>query len=141
MAIATTCDAQGHPAGLTINSFSSVSLSPPMVLWSLSNTSSKFSAFQDGSHFCINVLQKDQLQMALHFARHAEDKFLHTAWEAGLGGAPKIAGALAYFECRNTIRHYGGDHTIFLGEVEAYSHHQGEPLLFHRGAFGGFMSV
>ena len=141
VAIATTCDLDGRPAGLTINSFSSVSLSPPIVLWSLSNTSSKFAAFQQSSHFCIHVLQKDQLHLALHFARHAEDKFQNTKWDVGLGGAPKIAGALAYFECRNTVQHSGGDHTIFLGEVEAYAHHQGEPLLFHRGAFGGFKSV
>jgi len=139
VAIATTCDAQGQPAGLTINSFSSVSLTPPMVLWSLSKTSSKYAAFQSGSHFCINILQKDQLSLAMQFSRHADDKFLNTAWEAGLGGAPKILGALATFECRNTVHYEGGDHTIFLGEVEAYAHHQGEPLLFHRGSFGGFL--
>ena len=139
VAIATTCDAQGQPAGLTINSFSSVSLTPPMVLWSLSKTSSKYAAFQSGSHFCINILQKDQLPLAMQFSRHADDKFLNTAWEAGLGGAPKILGALATFECRNTVHYEGGDHTIFLGEVEAYAHHQGEPLLFHRGSFGGFL--
>jgi len=139
VAIATTCDAQGQPAGLTINSFSSVSLTPPMVLWSLSKTSSKYAAFQSGSHFCINILQKDQLSLAMQFSRHADDKFLNIAWEAGLGGAPKILGALATFECRNTVHYEGGDHTIFLGEVEAYAHHQGEPLLFHRGSFGGFL--
>ena len=140
VAIATTCDAQGELAGLTINSFSSVSLAPPMVLWSLSNTFSKFQIFEASSHFCINILQKDQLEIALHFARNKEDKFLDMSWESGRGGAPKIAGALAYFECRNSVRCPGGDHTIFLGEVETYSHHQGDPLLFHRGAFGEFLS-
>ena len=119
----------------------SVSLNPPLVLWSLVNHSPSMQAFQDASHFCINVLRQDQSDIALHFARPSEDKFAGMTWQPGLGGAPKLDGVLAQFECRNSYRYYGGDHVIFLGAVEAYNHHQGDPLLFSRGAFGAFANL
>ncbi len=136
--IITTVAPDGRNVGLTANSFSSVSLNPPLILWSLVNHSPSMQAFQDCSHFCVNVLNKEQSGIALHFARPSDDKFAGIDWLAGLGNSPKIEGALAHFECKNSYRYYGGDHVIFLGEVEAYSHHQGEPLIFSRGAFGSF---
>lgn len=139
--VITTVAPDGRRVGLTANSFSSVSLNPPLVLWSLVNHSPSMQAFQDASHFCINVLRQEQSDLALHFARPSEDKFAGINWQAGLGGAPKLDGVLAQFECRNAYRYYGGDHVIFLGAVEAYNHHQGAPLLFSRGAFGAFTNL
>ena len=139
--VITTVGADGRKVGLTANSFSSVSLNPPLVLWSLVNHSPSMQAFQDASHFCINVLRQDQSDIALHFARPSEDKFAGMNWQPGLGGAPKLEGVLAQFECRNSYRYYGGDHVIFLGAVEAYNHHQGDPLLLSRGAFGAFTNL
>ena len=129
----------GRAVGLTANSFSSVSLNPPLVLWSLVMHSQSLSAFQDASHFAVNVLGRDQEHLARHFARTLDDKFTGIDWSAGLGGAPLLDGAVARFQCRNAFRYYGGDHVIFLGAVEAYWHGPGEPLLCSRGSFGSFM--
>jgi flavin reductase (DIM6/NTAB) family NADH-FMN oxidoreductase RutF len=125
-------------AGLTCNSFASVSLNPAMVLWSLSAHSPNLALFQEASHFTVNVLGQSQSDLAMRFARSNADKFADVSWHPGLGGAPVINGCIAEFQCRNTSRHYGGDHVIFLGAVEAYSHTSGEPLLFTRGKFGIF---
>ncbi len=133
-----TAAAGGRRAGLTVNSFASVSLNPPLVLWSLHIYSPSMPVFQEASHFCINVLAADQGELARHFAKRSEDKFAGIDWEPGLGGAPKLANVLAQFQCRNSNRYYGGDHVIFLGAVEEYTYRSGEPLLFNRGAFGSF---
>ena len=128
----------GRRAGLTVNSFASVSLAPPLVLWSLSLHSQSLTIFQEASHFAVNVLGRHQADLALKFARGGVDRFAGVAHSAGLGGAPLIADCVARFECRNAMRHYGGDHVIFLGAVEAYAHDARPPLLFSRGKFGGF---
>ena len=138
--IITAVGANGRRVGLTANSFSSVSLDPPLVLWSLLSTSSSLSAFQEATHFCVNVLARHQEHLARHFARSAEDKFAGIAWTPGLGGAPVLAEGVAHFQCRNSYRYYGGDHVIFLGAVQAYTYGPDEPLLFARGKFGTFLS-
>jgi flavin reductase (DIM6/NTAB) family NADH-FMN oxidoreductase RutF len=131
----------GRRVGLTANSFSAVSLNPPLVLWSLVVHSPSMPVFQEASHFCINVLEASQGELAHHFARPSEDKFAGIDWEAGLSGAPRLTGVLAQFQCRNSYRYYGGDHVIFLGAVEDYTHRSGEPLLFNRGAYGSFSNL
>lgn len=136
--VITAAGADGARVGLTANSFSSVSLNPPMVLWSLSSFAPSMHVFQEASHYAVNVLGADHRELAMRFARSAEDKFAGTRFREGLGGAPVLEEALASFECRNAFRYYGGDHVIFLGVVEAYAHREGEPLLFCRGAFGRF---
>jgi flavin reductase (DIM6/NTAB) family NADH-FMN oxidoreductase RutF len=136
--VITAAAANGQRVGLTANSFSSVSLNPPLVLWSLHLYSTSMPVFQSASHFCINVLSAEQGEIARHFAKPSEDKFEGIEWTAGLGGAPKLAHVLAQFQCRNSDRYYGGDHVIFLGAVEEYSYGHGEPLLFSRGSFGSF---
>lgn len=136
--VITAASDDGRRAGLTVNSFSSVSLNPPLVLWNLFLHSPSMPVFQAASHFCVNVLSTEQESLAHHFARPSEDKFASVPWEPGLGGAPKIAGAIAQFECRNSERYYGGDHVIFLGAVENYIHGSGHPLLFIRGTFRPF---
>ena len=137
--IVTARDDEGRLVGLTANSFSSVSLNPPLVLWSLVVHSPNLHIFQEASHFAVNVLGRDQEDLARHFAKPAEDKFAGIPFRAGRGGAPVLDGVLAHFECRNAYRYYGGDHVIFLGAVEAYTYGTGEPLLFSRGKFGAFV--
>ena len=124
-------------AGLTINSFSSVSLDPPMVLWSLSRQASSASVFRDAEYFAINLLASEDQPLSSHFARSGADKFAAFAdrFTAGLGGVPVLKGALATFECHSRHRYYGGDHIILIGVVERYVHGDSPPLLFHRGRY------
>lgn len=134
--IVTTRDAQGHAVGLTANSFNSVSLSPPLVLWSLAKQSTSMPGFLSATHYAINVLAADQRLLAERFASKGIDRFDGTAWHAGLSGAPVIDGAVAVFECSHRSQHDEGDHVIFVGKVEHCSRRIGvAPLLFHGGRF------
>ncbi len=137
--VITAATPDGKQAGLTCNSFASVSLNPPLVLWSLVIYSPSMSIFQNASHFAVNVLGASQQALAMQFATRAEDKFAGLSWEPGLGNAPVLADAVATFQCRSADRYYGGDHVIFLGAVEAYAYNRAEPLLFARGNFGRFV--
>jgi flavin reductase (DIM6/NTAB) family NADH-FMN oxidoreductase RutF len=128
--------ADGKPYGLTCNSFASVSLNPPLVLWSLGMFSQGLSIFQNASHFTVNVLGASQQALASKFAKSAGDKFAGVEWKPGLGNAPVLANCIANFQCRAAGRYYGGDHVIFLGAVEAYAYNRQEPLLFARGDYG-----
>ncbi len=136
--IITAADSDGRPYGITCNSFASVSLNPPLVLWSLVLYSSSLSAFQDASHFAVNVLGISQQALANKFAKSSDDKFVGVEWTPGLGGAPLLGESVANFQCRSVNRYYGGDHVIFLGAVEAYAYNRGEPLLFAQGGYGKF---
>jgi flavin reductase (DIM6/NTAB) family NADH-FMN oxidoreductase RutF len=136
--IITAADADGKPYGLTCNSFASVSLNPPLVLWSLVIYSSSLTVFQNATHFAVNILGFSQQALANKFAKSGEDKFAGIEWRPGLGNAPVLAESVANFQCRSVNRYYGGDHVIFLGAVEAYSYSGKEPLLFARGKYGRF---
>ncbi|MCA1477277.1 MULTISPECIES: flavin reductase family protein [Bradyrhizobium] len=138
--IITAAAPDGKPYGLTCNSFASVSLNPPLVLWSLVVYSSSLTIFQNASHFSVNVLGASQQALANKFAKSSDDKFTGVDWTPGLGNAPVLAESVANFQCRSVNRYYGGDHVIFLGAVEAYTYNAKEPLLFARGAFGRFMA-
>lgn len=134
----TTVAPDGHRAGLTANSFSSVSLDPPMVLWSLARTASSAPVFRDAEYFAINVLSADDDALSSHFARSGLDKFaaLDERFSCGLGGTPVLQGAVATFECHSRHRYYGGDHIIMIGVVERYAYEPGRaPLVFHRGRY------
>src|SRR6516162_1085886 len=139
--IITAAGADGKPYGLTCNSFASVSLNPPLVLWSLVLYSSSLNAFQNASHFAVNVLGESQQALANKFAKSSDDKFVGVDWKPGLGKAPLLADSVANFQCRAANRYYGGDHVIFLGAVEAYSYSRREPLLFARGGYGVFVAA
>jgi flavin reductase (DIM6/NTAB) family NADH-FMN oxidoreductase RutF len=130
----------GQRVGLTVNSFSSVSLDPPLVLWNLSIHAPSLPVFREAGHFAVNVLSAGQRDLAEHFARRADDKFTgaDVGMREGIGGAPVLDGISAVFECRNAERYYGGDHIIFLGEVEGYEFCEKEPLVFCRGDYGVF---
>ena len=137
--IITAAGTDGRPYGLTCNSFASVSLNPPLVLWSLVLYSSSLSVFQNAGHFAVNVLGASQRALANKFAKSSEDKFVGVEWSPGLGNAPLLRSSVANFQCRAVNRYYGGDHVIFLGAVEAYAYNRGEPLLFARGGYGRFV--
>src|SRR6202161_452747 len=125
--IITAAAAGGKPYGLTCNSFASVSLNPPLVLWSLGMFSQGLSIFQNASHFTVNVLGASQQALATRFAKSSEDKFSGVEWTPGLGNAPILANCVANFQCRAADRYYGGDHVIFLGAGAAYAYHPQEP--------------
>ena len=138
--IITAATPDGKPYGLTCNSFASVSLNPPLVLWSLVVYSSSLTVFQNASHFSVNVLGASQQALANKFAKSSDDKFNGVHWSPGLGKAPVLSDSVANFQCRSVNRYYGGDHVIFLGAVEAYSYNRDEPLLFARGGYGRFLA-
>src|ERR1700680_2780437 len=129
--IITAATADVKPYGLTCNSFASVSLNPPLVLWSLGMFSQGLGIFQNASHFAVNVLGASQQAL--------RDKFAGVEWTPGLGNAPLLAESVANFQCRAAGRYYGGDHVIFLGAVEAYAYNRREPLLFAHGGYGRFL--
>ena len=134
--IVTTRTPQGHLIGLTANSFNSVSLDPPLVLWSLARQAGSMNAFSTGSHYAINILAAGQQDLAKRFAGKDLDRFAGVEFEEGTGGAPLLVGAAATFECFNRSRYEEGDHVIFVGEVERCAHRPGaSPLLFHGGRF------
>ena len=132
----TTRTAAGRLAGVTANSFSAVSLDPPLVLWSLKNTSSSLDSFESAEHFAVNVLGTWHYDLSQHFARRSENKFHNIEHTPGLGGCPLLADALATFECRKETRVVGGDHVVFFGRIERAVYREGEPLIFSAGKYG-----
>lgn len=132
--VVTTRDADGHPQGLTVNSFSSVSLTPPLVLWSLTRDSSIYPAFEQSGHFAVNVLAADQMEVSNRFASPGE-RFQGLEWESGHADLPLLSGCLANFECKTVAAHPGGDHVVFIGEVMRYDARPGEPLIYAGGRY------
>jgi flavin reductase (DIM6/NTAB) family NADH-FMN oxidoreductase RutF len=134
--IVTARAADGQVIGLTANSFNSVSLTPPLVLWSLSRAAASMAVFSAGSHYAINVLAAEQKPLAERFGMRGVDRWSGVTFDQGAGGAPLLHGAAATFECFNRSRYEEGDHIIFVGEVERCSHRAGaSPLLFHGGRY------
>ena len=134
--IVTARGTDGLPVGLTANSFNSVSLEPPLVLWSLARSSGSMPALDTGSHYAINILAANQKELAERFAQKRMDRWADVTFAEGLGGAPLLDGAAASFECFNRSRYDEGDHVIFVGEVERCTMRVGaSPLLFHGGRF------
>ena len=121
--------------GVTASSFNSVSLEPPLVLWSLAKTSNSLPSFCKSGHFAIHVLACHQQQLSDAFARSKEDKFAGTAWSAGTLGSPIFYEFAAKFECRTVHQYEGGDHIIFVGEVIEYERRDHPPLIFHDGGY------
>jgi len=121
--------------GVTANSFSSVSLDPPLILWSLRRESSALEAFSQSGHFCVNVLSESQTDIAQKFAASGVDKFAGVDWQPGKGGAPVLAGGTATFECSREAVLDGGDHVIILGRVLRFERHDRDGLVFARGRF------
>ena len=134
--IVTARDSQGAPVGLTANSFNSVSLDPPMVLWSLSLNSGSLPVFRDAETWAVHILAADQQAMSDRFATPAIDKFDGLDLADGAEGAPLIEGCAARFGCSARFEYEGGDHAIFLGEVVDFDRREAEPLIYHGGQYG-----
>lgn len=125
----------GSFVGVTINSFNSVSLDPPLVLWSLAHTASSMAAFAASTSYVINVLSGDQIELAQRFATPGINRFEALSYSLSRQGIPVLAGSVAWFECRPRSRYPEGDHVIFVGEVERCHSHPHRTLGFHRGRF------
>jgi flavin reductase (DIM6/NTAB) family NADH-FMN oxidoreductase RutF/DNA-binding IclR family transcriptional regulator len=132
----TTRDRSGAIHGLTANSFSSVSLEPPLVLWSQSHSSRSHAAFLESDHFAINILAEDQVALSNLFAKSAvEDKFAGLNHDSGVGGVPVLKGTAAHLECEKIAMYPGGDHTVYLGRVERIGSSGLRPLVFEGGRY------
>ena len=134
--LVTCLDPRGAACGLTVNSFSSLSLEPPLVLWSLRLRSSNLDAFTTARHFAVNVLADTHLRLSHHFATQPSDqRFSEGLWRAGLGDAPVLEDAAASFECALRGWHDEGDHRLFIGQVCRVTQAEAEPLVYHRGTY------
>jgi flavin reductase (DIM6/NTAB) family NADH-FMN oxidoreductase RutF len=127
--------ADGRYAGFTANSFNSVSLDPPLIVWSLAAGSATMTAFRAAERYVVNVLAHDQVELARRFSKPHGDRFAGVPHRLGLAGAPLIDGCIAWFECRHHAQHTTGDHTLFIGEVEHCERRSGVGLVFHHGRF------
>ncbi len=132
-----TCPTATGPLGITANSFASVSLDPPLVLWSPAKSSSRYPFFMATDHFAIHVMGEEQHGICGGFARSG-DAFDGLDWEQSDQGVPLINGCLSRFECQKTAEHDGGDHTIIVARVTRVTTRPGKPLLFVSGTYGAF---
>ncbi len=132
--IITTVTPNGEHIGITVSSFNSLSLDPPLILWSLADTSISYEYFKVGEAFAVNVLAGDQEELAVNFSKTGEDKYRDVKMLTGLDGVPLIGGCVVYFECLVEARYPGGDHDIVVGRVRRIFNVGRAPLLFHDGA-------
>jgi flavin reductase (DIM6/NTAB) family NADH-FMN oxidoreductase RutF len=132
-------DAQAGALAMTVNSFASVSLEPPLVLWSIQNSSECFREYTQCEHYGISVLSAAQRPLSERYARRAEHAIDSADFAYDVRGVPLLRDALATFSRRRHVIHDGGDHQIIVGEVLEFTRHGGDALVFHAGAYGGFM--
>lgn len=133
--VVTTVDETGRPHGLTVSSFNSVSLNPPLILWSQSLSAPSYPVFRDAERFAISILAEHQVGVSQQFAQGKTDKFAGVAVDPGLGGIPLIRDAAAHLECRRVTSYPGGDHAVFMGEVERLARSPARPLAFGGGKY------
>jgi flavin reductase (DIM6/NTAB) family NADH-FMN oxidoreductase RutF len=133
--VITTRLADGTFLGLTASSFNSVSLDPPLVLWSLNNSAQSMPVFSGNSHYVINVLSADQVTLAAQFSSRMDNRFEGVDFHLSRTGHPILNGVSAWFECHNRSRYPEGDHVIFVGEVEQCEFEQQAPLVYHNGDY------
>lgn len=134
--IVTTYYEEMGDVGLTANSFNSVSLDPPMVLWSLAKTAGSLEAFKNTDYFAVHILSEDQQELSNRFAQRGADKFANIDIQRGPSKIPLIEGCAAQFTCKTAYQYEGGDHLIFVGEVVNFERRDRPPLLFHDGEYG-----
>ncbi|MEO9132521.1 MAG: flavin reductase family protein [Sphingomonas sp.] len=134
--VVTTVDDAGKYYGVTANSYNSVSLDPPLILWSLATRAGSFPAFERAEAFAVHVLGSAQEDLAMRFATRSEDKFAGLDTIEGYRGVPLLTHCAAHFECVTEERFQGGDHLIFLGRVVRFEQCDHDPLIFHQGRFG-----
>ncbi len=133
--VITTRDGDGARVGITANSFNSVSLDPPMVLFGLARSARSLSAFNQAEHWAVHILSAGQEALSNRFAKSGVDKFAGVEIEEGIAGLPLLAGCSARMQCRTAFRYEGGDHIIFVGEVLALDRSEATPLVFHAGKY------
>jgi 4-nitrophenol 2-monooxygenase / 4-nitrocatechol 4-monooxygenase, reductase component len=133
--VITSIRTSGELHGLTANAFTSVSLIPPLLLVCIDKKAESYPCFDESKVFTVNVLAADQEAISRKFAVTGGDKFTGVSYRIGANGAPILDGALAYLECRVTEKIDGGDHTIYIGEIEQAETKEGKPLLFFRGGY------
>jgi flavin reductase (DIM6/NTAB) family NADH-FMN oxidoreductase RutF len=133
--VVTARTSDGRKIGVTVNSFASVSLNPPLILWSLARQAPSFADFTSCAHFGVNVLEAKQHHLSRQFSTPLPDKFAGVDFAEGQAGVPIVSGAIAQLVCRKVKQYDGGDHVILLGEVEEYKYNDGEPLVFHSGRY------
>jgi flavin reductase (DIM6/NTAB) family NADH-FMN oxidoreductase RutF/DNA-binding MarR family transcriptional regulator len=131
--VTTTVD--GIPYGVTANSFSSLSLTPPLIQWAIAKSSRSYSAFKKASHFAVNILTSNQITISQIFASSSADRFGQVTWEAGHHGSPILPGTAAIIECKVHQLYDAGDHMLMIGEVERFSHGDEQPLIFLQGRY------
>lgn len=134
--VVTAVTADGRSVGMTVNSFNSVSLDPPLILWSIDRAGSLYQAFVHAERFAVNVLGADQIELARRFAGAPAERFDGVAVDRGIGGVPLLKGCIACFECSTRHRYSGGDHLILVGEVERFAQKPGQELLYFGGQYG-----
>ena len=136
--VVSTVNGSGEFFGLTANSFTSLSLDPPLVLFCLDYKAMSFDAFHEASHFVVNVLGESQVELSGHFARSSVDKWNGVAYETWETGCPVLSDCIAVLECHMVARHEGGDHLIIVGQVERIRCDESEtrPLLYYKGQYG-----
>ena len=140
--VVTTVDDKGEHVGLTVNSFNSVSLDPPMVLFSLDRDALSLPVFETAGRFAVNVLADHQEPLSNRFAQRKEEKWSGTRFTEGETGCRLIAGAMAHFECETYAQYDGGDHVIFVGRVVAMEiDTAANPLVFYKGSYNGLSDV
>jgi flavin reductase (DIM6/NTAB) family NADH-FMN oxidoreductase RutF len=133
--VITTISKDGRPFGLTANAFTSVSLEPPLLLISVDKKAESYACFEESRVFTINILADDQEALSRKFAVSGGNKFEGVAFHSGANGVPILEGTLAYIECKLYASYDGGDHTLYLGEIEQTESREGKPLLFYRGGY------
>lgn len=133
--VVTTRDANAQPHGLTVSAFSSLSLTPPLVLICIERQTASHDAFNEAGAFVVNILAADQETLARHFATPLENKFSGIAYRKGVNDIPVLENTLANLRCRIVQTFEGGDHTIFVGEVEEVTMHDTSPLVYYRGGY------
>ncbi|WP_461536473.1 p-hydroxyphenylacetate 3-hydroxylase reductase component [Spongorhabdus nitratireducens] len=137
--VITATAPNGDKVGVTANSFNSVSLDPPLILWSIDKRSGSYPVFKEATHFAVNILAADQMHLSNHFARPSEDKFAGIDYETGFGKAPLLPDCSAVFQCENHEIIEGGDHWIMIGKVVAFEDVGRSPLLYHQGSYSVVM--
>ena len=133
--VVTTKDADGNLHGLTVSAFSSVSMNPPLILVCILKRTGSYSSFQESKVFVVNILDESQQQISNHFASHLDDKFSGQNYELNKNGLPILADCLVNLECSLKHSYDGGDHTIFVGEIEKTTVRDGKPLVYSQGKY------
>lgn len=133
--VVTTKAADGHLHGLTVSAFSSVSLNPPLILVCIQKTTGSYHAFEESKAFVVNILSDRQKDVSNHFASHLEDKFAGVDYAEGIDRVPVLNDCLVNLECRLVNSYDGGDHTIFVGQIEKVHSREGNPLAYYHGNY------